>query len=176
MTGESYLKDVRERLQAYRAKAEKAMAQVDDAEFFAELNANTNPIAVIVKHLAGNFRSRWRDFLTSDGEKPDRDRDTEFALTPEDSRERLMQRWSEAWTILEDTLDHLQPEDLDRTVLIRNEPHSVVAAINRSLLHAAEHIGQIILLARHYTGDSWTTLSIPKGKTRDFNREKGLNH
>lgn len=148
--------------------AERALAQVDDAAFFAVLDAESNSLAVIVQHVAGNQRSRWRDFLTADGEKPDRNRDGEFELAPGATRADVMARWDEGWSLLFDALAGLAPDDLLRTVTIRGEPHSVLQAIDRQLVHYAQHAGQIVLLAKHWAGPAWRTLSIPRGRSRDF--------
>ena len=142
---------------------EAALAQVSDEDFFRTLDAENNSVAILVKHLAGNMRSRWRDFLTTDGEKPDRHRDTEFVILEADSRAVLTARWDAAWTLLYDTLDELSPRDLQRTVYIRGEAQTAHQALLRSVRHYAYHVGQLILLARHWAGDRWTTLSIPRG-------------
>jgi hypothetical protein len=153
--------------------AERALAQVDDGAFFRTLDAEANSLAVIVQHVAGNLRSRWRDFLTTDGEKPDRHRDGEFELGPQATRADVMARWDEGWAILFATLEGLAPEDLLRTVTIRGEPHTVVQAIDRQLVHYAQHVGQIVLLAKHWAGPAWKTLSIPRGRSREFERAAG---
>ncbi len=151
-------------LRKLKAQADKAMAQVEDPQFFALLDPDANSIALIVKHVAGNMRSRWTDFLTTDGEKPDRDRDSEFERGTADSRQAIMARWDAGWEILFTTLTSLGPADLSRSVTIRDEPHTVVQAINRQLSHYSAHVGQIVLLAKHYAGPNWKTLSIPKRK------------
>lgn len=145
------------------------MAQIGDDDFFRLPDERSNSIAIIVKHMAGNMRSRWTDFLTSDGEKPDRSRDYEFILVDGDTRENLTNVWENGWKTLFDALNPLKPEDLIGTVLIRNEPHTVIEAINRQLTHYAYHAGQIVYLARHWSKD-WESLSIPKGKSEEFNR------
>ncbi|HBR58664.1 MAG TPA: hypothetical protein DEA22_14545 [Blastocatellia bacterium] len=155
--------------QNYKKMAERAMEQVSDEEFFAAIDSESNPIAVIVKHIAGNLRSRWTDFLTADGEKPDRHRDTEFEML-DDSRESLMQFWENGWKTLFDALDPLHAEDFSRKVLIRGEPHTVVEAINRQLTHYSSHIGQIVLLAKHFRSSAWKTLSVPRGHSAEFNK------
>lgn len=150
-----------ETFRAQKSLAERAMAQLSDEEFFRALDPLSNPVAVIVKHMAGNLRSRWRDFLTSDGEKPDRDRDGEFE--PGDaSREALMRAWEAGWQTLFDTLAALRPEDLLAQVTIRGQPHTVLEAMTRALAHAAQHSGQIVQLAKHWRGEAWETLSIPR--------------
>lgn len=148
--------------------AERALEQVSDDEFFALIDPEANSIAVIVKHIAGNLNSRWRDFLTTDGEKPDRNRDTEFELI-DDSRETLMQFWESGWQTLFDNVEPLNAEDFSKTITIRGEPHSIVEAMNRQLTHYAYHVGQIVLLAKHFRSANWKTLSVPKNKSAEFN-------
>ena len=150
--------------------ADGAMVQVDDDAFFAHLDRDDNSIAVIVKHLAGNMRSRWTDFLTTDGEKPDRHRDGEFEIADTDSRNDLMAHWETGWAILLSALEPLTEADANREVLIRGEPLTVLQAVTRQLTHYAYHAGQIVLLARHYAGETWETLSVPKGGTVAFNK------
>jgi hypothetical protein len=157
-----YIDDCVLQLRKLKAQADKAMAQVDDAQFFALLDADANSIALIVKHVAGNMRSRWTDFLTSDGEKPDRHRDDEFEREAADTRDAVLERWEAGWEVLFNTMMSLGPGDLGKTVAIRNEPHSVVQAINRQVSHYSAHVGQIVLLAKHFAGPNWKTLSIPK--------------
>jgi hypothetical protein len=160
----SYLEDARELFLSYKTLAERAMAQVSDDQLFAALDGESNSIAIIVKHMAGNMRSRWTDFLTSDGEKPDRNRDSEFEAPP-DTREALLRVWEDGWQRVFTALDPLTDADLGRTVLIRGEAHSVMQAINRQIAHYADHIGQIILLAKHYAGEGWTSLTIPRNRS-----------
>jgi len=160
--GELYLEDLGRRLEKLRDTAERAMAQVDDADFFRAGGTEENSISLLVKHLSGNLRSRWTRLLTSDGEKPDRDRDAEFERHRGDDRAALMESWDAAWRIVEETLGSLTPSDLTRTVHIRGEPHSAVGALNRQLAHNAYHTGQIVLRARHYAGKRWESLSIPR--------------
>ena len=162
MIAEHYLDECVFQLRKLKAQAEQAMAQVDDAQFFTQLDADANSIALIVKHVAGNMRSRWTDFLTSDGEKPDRNRDSEFEREPADTREALVAQWEAGWELLFNTLTSLLPNDLGKTVTIRGEPHTVVQAINRQVSHYSSHVGQIVLLAKHFAGPHWKTLSIPK--------------
>jgi hypothetical protein len=164
-----YLRDAIEDFEKYKGLSERALAQVDDEQFFAALDGESNSIAVIVKHLAGNLRSRWTDFLTTDGEKPDRNRDSEFEIDSSASRAALMQKWEEGWRCALDSLKALTSDDLAKTVYIRGEPHSVVKAIGRQLTHAAYHAGQIVFLAKHFAGGSWQTLSVPRGKSQEFN-------
>lgn len=171
-----YLEDVKRQFHGQKKLAEKALAQVDDTDFFRTLDPESNSIALVVKHIAGNSRSRWSDFLRSDGEKPDRHRDTEFEKEGRDSRQTLMERWEDGWRVLFENVDPLGPADLERVVTIRGEPHTVVKAINRSLTHFAYHIGQIVFLAKHFAGAGWQSLSVPKGKSEEFNarmRAKG---
>jgi hypothetical protein len=159
-----------------RAHAEKAFAQLRDEDFFVRLSDQQCSIAAYVRHLAGNMRSRWTDFLTSDGEKPDRNRESEFAehVVP---REQIMSLWEAGWSTLFNALTSLQPGDLEKTVYIRNEPQSVVQAIIRQVAHYAWHVGQIVLLAKHIRtarGQPWNYLTIPPGQSAAFNRSKGL--
>lgn len=153
---------------SYKSLADKALAQISDEQFFQTIDEESNPLAAIVKHIGGNLRSRWTEFLTSDGEKSDRHRDTEFE--PEnDTRESLMELWERGWSTLFATLDSLQPADLGKIVKIRGEDHTVVKALNRSLAHTASHVGQIVFLAKHLRAGEWKTLSIPRNKSADFN-------
>ncbi|HKT60184.1 MAG TPA: DUF1572 family protein [Gemmatimonadales bacterium] len=169
---EQYLTDMRKQFGKLRSSAELAMAQVGDTDFARLLDAENNSIAITVKHIAGNLRSRCTDFLTTDGEKPDRDRDGEFVLTSRDTRPYLMSEWAAAWDLLDATVDGLASDDVDRTVYIRAEPHSVGQALNRQLGHLAYHVGQIVLLAKHWTGSEWRTLTIPRGQSRQFTLAK----
>jgi len=166
----SYLKDSLTLLRYYKTLAERAMEQVTDEQLFDVLDADGNSIAVVVKHIAGNMRSRWTGFLTSDGEKPDRNRDSEF-VEPPATREALLRVWEDGWARVFGALEPLSDQDLGRTVTIRGEAHSVTQAINRQLAHYASHIGQIVLLAKHFRGAEWKSLSIPKGRSADFNRK-----
>jgi len=153
----------------YKKMAERAMDQVSDNEFFSAIDAEANSIAVVVKHIAGNLVSRWTDFLTADGEKPTRDRDTEFEIA-DDSRLSLMEFWEQGWQTLFENLEPLTLEDFSKTVTIRGQPHTVVKAINRQLTHYSYHIGQIVLLAKHFRSSEWKTLSVPKHKSADFSK------
>ncbi len=152
----------------YKNLAEKAMNQVSDEEFFKTIDSEANSIATIVKHIGGNLRSRWTDFLTTDGEKPDRNRDSEF-VTEMDTRESLTEFWENGWNALFETLQSLTIEDLGKIVQIRDEDFTVVKAINRAAMHTASHIGQIMLLAKHFRLAEWETLSVPKNKSAEFN-------
>jgi hypothetical protein len=165
----TYLTDVRLRLEKLRATAEGAVAQCSDASFTASPDAETNSIALTIKHIAGNLNSRFSEFIVSDGEKPDRHRDDEFILMPRDTREALMQRWSDAWDLMLRAVVALTPGDLERTLTIRGEQHTVVAALNRNLVHLAYHIGQIVQLAKHYAGPGWRTLTIARGASETYN-------
>jgi hypothetical protein len=169
---ELYLQDARRQFRAMKKLADRALAQVSDSDWFVTLDAEANSLAVIVKHIAGNLRSRWTDIFTSDGEKPDRHRDTEFELTADDTKDALQAYWEKCWGILFATLDGLQAEDLGRTILIRNEPHAVIEALNRQLLHYSLHVGQLVFLAKHLAADHWQSLSIPRGQSATFNISK----
>lgn len=153
----------------YKKLAERAMDQVSDEEFFAAIDAEANSIALVAKHIAGNAISRWTDFLTTDGEKADRNRDTEFELI-DDSRESLMRLWESGWRVLFANVEPLTVEDFSRTVTIRGEPHTVVEAINRQMTHYAYHVGQIVLLAKHFRSGEWKSLSVPKNRSAAFNQ------
>jgi uncharacterized damage-inducible protein DinB len=165
----NYLEDAIRSFRSYKRLAERALEQVGDDDFFVQIDEESNSLAVIVKHIAGNQRSRWRDFLTSDGEKPDRDRDTEFELI-EDTRESLMAFWESGWATLLEALESLSADDLEKTVTIRGEPHTVVEAINRQLTHYPYHIGQIVFLAKHLKASEWKTLSVPRNHSAEFNK------
>ena len=162
------LEDAIGQFRKYRQLAAGALAQVEDADFFRTLDAESNSIALIVKHVAGNMRSRWTDFLTTDGEKSDRDRDAEFERGPRDTRESVLARWEDGWDLLFAALAPLTEADLVRQVPIRGEPHTVLQAVHRQLTHYAYHVGQIVFLARHFAGGRWKSLSIPKGRSKDF--------
>jgi hypothetical protein len=165
----SYLADALAVYRQYKRMAERAIEQIRYEHLFALLDDEANSIAIVMKHMAGNMRSRWTDFLISDGEKPDRNRDTEFT-DPPFTREALLAVWNDGWQRVFSALEPLTDADLSRTVTIRGEGHSVMQAINRQLAHYACHCGQIVLLAKHFQGTSWKSLSIPKGKSVDFNK------
>lgn len=165
----SYVEDSLELFRYYKKLAERAMAQVTDEQLFAELDEETNSIAIVVKHMAGNMRSRWTDFLMTDGEKPDRNRDTEF-VNPPAAREALLQVWEGGWGHVFQALEPLSDADLGRTVTIRGEPHSVMQATNRQMAHYAHHVGQIVVLAKHLAHDRWQSLSVPRNRSAEFNR------
>jgi hypothetical protein len=164
----SYIEDSLPIFRQHKSLAERAMAQVGDDQLTRTLDAESNSIAVIVKHLAGNMRSRWTDFLTTDGEKPDRNRDSEFEAPPA-TRAALMEAWESGWRCVFAALRALSEADVARTVYIRSEPHSVMQAINRQVAHYACHVGQIVFLAKHFQSRQWKSLSIPRGKSAHFN-------
>ncbi len=164
----SCLKDSVDLLHFYKRLADRAMAQVSDGALFTTLDGESNSIAIIVKHLAGNMRSRWTDFLTSDGEKPDRDRDTEFEAPP-NSRDELLELWESGWRITFDALTPLTDADLTRTAYIRGEAHSVMQTLHRQVAHYSYHIGQIVYLSKHFAGPDWNALTIPRRKSAEFN-------
>jgi uncharacterized damage-inducible protein DinB len=162
---DAYLRNVVRTYRTYKEMVEKAIEQVrSEEDLNRELDENSNSIAIIVKHMSGNLRSRFRDFLTSDGEKPDRNRDTEFESDKPATREQLMRWWNEAWKIAMGSIEALSADDLERTVRIRGEELLVVEALNRSVTHAAYHVGQVVYLARYFAGSDWKTLSIPKAR------------
>lgn len=165
-----YLEEARRQMRGNKRLAEGAIEQLRDEELFATLDAESNSIAILVKHLAGNMRSRFTDFLTTDGEKPERFRDREFELTANTTRADMMKWWDEGWATVFATIESLKPEDVMRTVTIRGEPHTVLQAINRALAHYAGHIGQIVFLAKHLKSNQWKTLSIARGKSEEFKK------
>jgi hypothetical protein len=167
-----YLADVVDQFRKLKGLGDRALAQVRDEDLFVALDPESNSLAVLIQHMAGNLRSRWTDFLSSDGEKPDRDRDSEFVVTAGTTRAELQDHWEEGWRCLFQALTALHEEDLAMTVLIRAEPHSVIKAINRQLTHYGYHIGQIVFLAKHFASDTWKTLSVPRGASKAFNAEK----
>lgn len=168
MEDHGYLDDARLQLRKLKAMAERAIEQAGDGLLFAKPDPESNSLAVLMKHISGNLRSRWTRFLETDGEKPDRNRDSEFELDAGDTPARLRERWEAGWKTLFDTLDSLRAGDLDRTITIRREPHTVLQAINRQLSHYSLHVGQIVYLAKHLTGPAWKSMSIPKGKSKEF--------
>ncbi|MDE3150243.1 MAG: DUF1572 domain-containing protein [Acidobacteriota bacterium] len=165
----SYLEDSLALFRYYKELAERAMEQVTDEQLFATLDEEANSIAIIVKHMAGNMRSRWTGFLTTDGEKPNRNRDSEF-FDPPATRKALLVEWEDGWATLFRALEPLTDADLGRTITIRGEAHSVMQAINRQLAHYAHHVGQIVLLAKHFAHDHWQSLSVPRNASAEFNR------
>ena len=166
----SYIEDSLSLFHYYKKLGENAIAQVSDEQLFATLDPEMNSIAIIVKHMAGNMRSRWTDFLTSDGEKSDRNRDAEFERPPT-TRAELVELWNDGWNRVFLALEPLSDSDRERTVNIRGEPHSVMQAINRQMAHYSYHIGQIVFLAKHLNASNWRSLSVPRNKSADFNRK-----
>ena len=166
----SYIKDSLDLFRYYKKLAERAIEQCPDEKLCATLDGESNSIAIVVKHMAGNMRSRWTNFLTTDGEKPDRHRDTEFEMPPQ-TRQEIIAMWEKGWKHLLDALEPLTDDDLTRTVTIRTEPHSVMQAINRQVAHYIYHIGQIAFLAKHFAAQNgkWTALTVPRNKSADFN-------
>ena len=162
---QDYLDDSRKAMRAYKKLAEKALEQLKDEEYFIQLDEESNSVAVVMKHMAGNMFSRWTDFLTTDGEKPNRNRDYEFVIGTDTTKEDLTDYWERGWQCVFDALDPLQIEDLDKRVFIRGEEHTVVQAINRQLMHYAYHIGQIVFLAKHFRATDWSSLSIPRNRS-----------
>jgi hypothetical protein len=163
-----YLDEARRQMRGHKRMAETAMAQLADEEFFVTIDPESNSIAILVKHLAGNMRSRFSDFLTSDGEKPDRFRDREFEINAEIKRADVMKWWEDGWSCVMGAIEALKPEDVMRIVTIRGEPHTVLQAINRQIAHYAQHTGQIVFLAKHLKAGEWKTLSIPRGKSEQY--------
>lgn len=167
MIQQAYLDDSLLQLRKLKKKADASIAQVDDTQFFTRLDPESNSIALIMKHMAGNMRSLWTDFLTTDGEKPERDRDGEFEEATDDTRKSILDSWEDGWNRTISTISALRPADIDRTVTIRGVPHTVLQAINRQLAHYAIHVGQMIFLAKHLAGGNWQTLSIARGKSKE---------
>ena len=165
-----YIEDALGVFRYYKRLGERAMKQVADEQLFATLDHEANSIAIIVKHMAGNMHSRWTDFLTTDGEKPSRNRDSEF-VNPPPTRAGLLAEWEDGWSRLFAVLEELTDADLGRRVTIRGEAHSVMQAINRHLAHYPHHVGQIVLLAKHFACDKWETLSVPRNKSAEFNQK-----
>lgn len=165
----SYLQDSLALFRYAKNLADRAMAQIEDQDLFAVLDDESNSIAIIVKHMAGNMHSRWTDFLSSDGEKPTRNRDSEF-VDPPATRLALKEMWESGWACLFAALEPLTDEDLGRTVTIRGEPHSVMQAVNRQIGHCSYHVGQIVFLAKHLAGERWQSLTVPRNKSAEFNR------
>jgi hypothetical protein len=172
MITQHYLDDVVVQFRKLKTMGDKALAQVSNEQLFSTLDPESNSLGLIMKHMSGNMRSRWTDFLTTDGEKPDRHRDTEFERETSDTRDQLLSRWEQGWSLVFNAVSALTPADLDKTITIRGESHTVVEALNRQVSHYAQHVGQIVFLARHLAGPKWQTLSIPRGKSKDFEVEK----
>lgn len=165
----SFLEDAKAVFEYYKKLAERAMEQVSDDQLCLAIDEESNSIATVVKHMAGNMRSRWTDFLTTDGEKPNRNRDSEFEEPPS-TREALLKMWEEGWATVFSALEPLTDDDLERSVTIRGEAHSVMQAINRQVAHYPHHVGQIVLLAKHFACDRWESLSVPRNRSAEFNR------
>jgi uncharacterized damage-inducible protein DinB len=163
-----YLEEIKRQFRGHQRMGDRALAQLQDKDFLVTLDPESNSVAALVKHISGNARSRFTDFLTSDGEKPDRFRDQEFEVSQSATREEVMRWWEQTWSYVFSALDSLKPDDVLRTVTIRQEPHTVMQALNRSLAHYAQHIGQIVFLAKHLRSSEWQTLSIPRGKSENF--------
>lgn len=166
----SYLQDSIAVFRQTRSLGERALSQCPDDALTVMLDPESNSIATIIKHMTGNMRSRWTDFLTTDGEKPDRNRDSEFE-TPASSRAELLAQWNQGWDLVFTTLNGLTEADMTRTVTIRNEPHSVMQAINRQIGHYSYHVGQIVFLAKHFGSANWQSLTIPRHKSSQFNSD-----
>jgi uncharacterized damage-inducible protein DinB len=162
-----YLQDVRRRFRGLKDLADRALAQVQDGEFDLQLDPEANSVALLVKHLAGNMRARWRAPFRSDGEE-ERERDHEFEAEAQDTRAALMERWEDGWCLLFETLDTLDAEDLLRTLEVRGRSYRVMEALNHQLVHYAAHVGQIVLLAKHHRSSDWQSLSIPRGRSAQF--------
>ena len=167
--GAMYIDEAFRSLRGHKRLADGAMAQLSDEQFFALPDAESNSVAIVVKHMAGNMRSRFTDFLTTDGEKPDRNRDQEFIIAADATRAEILDAWEENWQLVFDTLNGLSVDDLAREVTIRSEPHTVLQAVNRQVAHYAYHVGQIVFLAKHWKGSEWKTLSVPKGQSAAIN-------
>lgn len=166
--GAAVLADTLLTFQRQRELAERALAQVSDDDFFRTIDAESNSIAVLVKHIGGNLVSRWTDFLTTDGEKPTRNRDGEFITSADAQRAAIMSLWHDGWLALTGTFAQLRSDDLVATVSIRGEAMTALAAMHRALAHVAQHVGQIVLLAKHYRSADWKTLSIPRGQSGNW--------
>jgi hypothetical protein len=164
MIEQDFLADCGVQLRKLKTQGEKAIAQISDGQLFATLDPESNSIAIIMKHVSGNMRSRWRDFLTTDGEKPDRNRDSEFESDAGDTRDTIRASWENGWAVFANAISSLKPDDLGKTVTVRGEPQTVVQAINRQMTHYAAHVGQMVLLAKHFAGTNCQTLSMPRAK------------
>ena len=167
--GQHYLEDALHTFRDYKKLAERAIAQTSEEDFFRKLDPESNSIAIIVKHMAGNMLSRWTDFLTTDGEKPNRNRDMEFEMLPETTKADLLAFWEKGWQSVFTALEPLTPDDLMKNVKIRGQDHTVIQAINRQISHYAYHGGQIVYLAKHFKGREWQTLSVPRNRSSEFN-------
>jgi uncharacterized damage-inducible protein DinB len=169
---QTFLESILRNFQSQKRTADKAIAQLSDEQLRIPLDENTNSVAVIMKHVSGNLRSRFTDFLTTDGDKPNRNRDGEF-IDGFPDRAAILQHWENGWKILFDSLASLKPEDLTKTITIRNEPHTVIDALQRALAHCGYHAGQIVQLARYLAKERWNTITIPRGGSEAFNRSPG---
>ena len=167
--GQHYLDDALQTFRDYKRLAERAFAQITDEDFFRTLDSESNSIAVNIKHVAGNMLSRWTDFLTTDGEKPERNRDMEFIMLPDTTKDELLAHWEKGWKCVFEAIEPLTAADLMRTIRIRGQDHTVVQAINRQLAHYAYHVGQIVCLAKHFKSSDWQSLSVPRNKSAEFN-------
>lgn len=167
---EEYHSDALSSLRAYKKLADKAIAQIKDEEFFVTLDDESNSIAVVMKHMAGNMISRWTDFLSSDGEKPDRNRDLEFVIESTTSKDDVIAYWERGWQCVFDAIEPLSTDDFQRRVMIRGQEHTIVQAINRQLMHYSYHIGQIVFIAKHFRAQDWQSLSIPRNRSTEFNQ------
>ena len=167
---QDYLADALSSFRAYKKLADKAIDQTKDDELFVTLDQESNSIAVVMKHMAGNMISRWTDFLTSDGEKPDRHRDMEFVIETNTTRDDVLAYWERGWKCVFDAVEPLTPADFDKTVTIRGQVHTVVQAINRQMTHYAYHVGQIVFLAKHFRSSEWQSLSVPRNRSAEFNQ------
>ena len=166
--GQHYLEDALYTFRYYKKLAEGAFAQISDEDFIRTIDDESNSIAVNIKHLAGNMLSRWTDFLTTDGEKPERNRDMEFVMLPETTKKDMLAYWEKGWKITFAAIEALTPNDLMRTVKIRDQDHTVLQAIDRQMAHYAYHVGQIVYLAKHFKSTDWQSLSVPKNKSAEF--------
>lgn len=168
-----YLADALSSLRAYKKLADKAIAQTKDNELFVKLDDESNSIAVVMKHMAGNMMSRWTDFLDTDGEKPDRNRDMEFVIEASTTKDDVLAYWERGWKCVFEAIEPLTPADFERKVMIRGQEHTIVQAINRQLMHYSYHIGQVVYLAKHFRSSEWESLSIPRNRSADFNKFLG---
>jgi Protein of unknown function (DUF1572) len=168
--GAHFLEDALKSFRDYKKLAEGAFAQVDEADLFRTIDEESNSIAVNMKHMAGNMLSRWTDFLTTDGEKPNRERDMEFVMLPSTTKAEMLAYWEQGWQSVFDAIEPLTAGDLMRIVKIRGQDHTVVQAINRQIAHYSYHVGQIVYLAKHFKSSAWQTLSVPKNKSAEFNK------
>jgi hypothetical protein len=167
--GQHYLEDALQTFRDYKQLGERAFAQLDDADFFRTIDDESNSIAVVIKHIAGNMLSRWTDFLTTDGEKPERNRDMEFVMLPETTKDDMLAYWEKGWACTFAAIEPLTADGLLRTVTIRGQEHTVIQAITRQVAHYANHVGQIVYLAKHFKAGDWQSLSVPKNKSAEFN-------